>query len=183
MLKNDGYREAERRIELAQQQKSKTLYLGGLDLTDLPETIGFLELQYLNLSDNRLAQLPKEIGCLTQLEILDLYNNQLTEAPESLAAISSLKSLKALGLNRNQLKELPEVIISLTQLQMLDLNSNKLKELPKSLASLSQLNRIYLDYNPLNPDLAAAYLAAAWQGANYSHDTKAFLEYLRRKVE
>ncbi|NJM60379.1 MAG: hypothetical protein HC849_09565, partial [Oscillatoriales cyanobacterium RU_3_3] len=55
----------------------------------------------------------------------------------------------------------------------LDLSGLKLRELPEAIASLTQLPTLYLNNNPLNSDLAAAY----------QQGTKALFQYLRAKAE
>lgn len=57
-------------------------------------------LKYLNLSDNRLKELPLNIDKLAKLEWLDLSNNRLKELPPS---VCNLKNLKVLNLKNNRL--------------------------------------------------------------------------------
>lgn len=57
-------------------------------------------LKYLNLSDNRLKELPMNIDKLAKLEWLDLSNNRLKELPPS---VCNLKNLKVLNLKNNRL--------------------------------------------------------------------------------
>ncbi|WP_346292191.1 leucine-rich repeat domain-containing protein [Sphaerothrix gracilis] len=154
MARDEAYREAERRIEVARREGATELDLRSLKLTEGPELIGHLmNLQKLNLggdfwksSRNRLAELPEAIASLTQLQSLDLSGNQLTELPE---AIASLTQLQTLDLSANQLTELPETIASLTQLQTLNLSRNQLTELPEAIASLTQLQTLDLSANQL----------------------------------
>ncbi|WP_442947684.1 leucine-rich repeat domain-containing protein [Nostoc sp.] len=156
---------------IAYLTRLQTLNLSYNQLTQLPEAIAFLtQLQQLSLSYNQLTQLPEVIASLTQLQQLDLSYNQLTELPE---AITSLTQLQTLNLLCNELTILLEAITSLTQLQQLDLRNNQLTELPEAIASLTQLQGLYLDNNPFNPDLAAAY----------KQGTKAVLQYLRAQAQ
>ncbi|MEH2154441.1 leucine-rich repeat domain-containing protein [Nostoc sp.] len=162
-------------IELPEAIASLTglqqLFLQNNQLTQLPEAIASLTgLQVLNLDNNQLIELPEAIASLTGLQKLYLNNNQLTQLPET---ITSLTGLQTLFLSDNQLTELPEAIASLTGLQKLNLENNQLTELPKAIASLTQLQVLYLHYNPLNPDLAAAY----------EQGTETVFQYLRAKAE
>ena len=59
---------------------------------------------------------------------LDLSNNKLTELP---ATISHLKNLNSLKLANNQLNDLPPSIAILDKLESLDLSGNPLSEIPK----------------------------------------------------
>ena len=47
----------------------------------------------LDLSDNRLTELPGELGQLTNLTRLDLSHNQLTELPGELGQLTNLTRL------------------------------------------------------------------------------------------
>ncbi|NEQ30823.1 MAG: hypothetical protein F6K04_07455 [Leptolyngbya sp. SIO4C5] len=147
MARDEAYREAEKRIEVARQERATELDLSFMELTELPKAIASLtQLQTLGLSGNQLTELPEAIASLTQLQALDLSENQLTELPE---AIASLTQLQTLDLSGNQLRELPEAIASLTQLQVLDLSGNQLTELPEAIASLTQLQTLNLHFNQL----------------------------------
>ena len=115
-------------------------------LTELPKEIGNLtNLKELWFSDNQLTELPKEIGNLSNLTLLTLNDNQLTELPKE---IGNLSNLKELWLYRNQLTELPKEIGNLSNLTDLWLWDNQLKELPKEIGNLSNLTSILLWNNP-----------------------------------
>jgi hypothetical protein len=153
MLETEGDREAQQSIKQARRQRAKTLDLGHMQLTELPEAIASLtELQLLNLCANKLTELPEAIASLTELQVLNLCDNELRELPE---AITSLTQLQKLYLSNNKLTELPETIASLTQLQLLNLNNSQLTELPEAIASLTQLRELYLHNNQLRELLQA----------------------------
>ena len=53
------YREAKKRIDQAWRTRAKELDLDGMELTELPESLGQLtQLRELNLSSNQLTALP-----------------------------------------------------------------------------------------------------------------------------
>lgn len=58
------------------------------------------ELQYLNLSENRIKELPLNIDELNKLEWLDLSNNRLKDLPPS---VCNMSNLKLLNLKNNRL--------------------------------------------------------------------------------
>ena len=114
MTPEEGYREAERRIEEALQEGATELDLSNLALTEVPESIGQLtQLEKLVLggwskdSQNQLTGLPDEIANLTQLQELNLSYNQFIGLPD---AIANLTQLKELDLSENQLTGLPDAI-------------------------------------------------------------------------
>ena len=56
----------------------KTLYLGGNQLTSLPEGVGgMVRLKTLILTNNQLTSLPEGITALTGLKTMWLHNNPL----------------------------------------------------------------------------------------------------------
>jgi Leucine-rich repeat (LRR) protein len=85
---------AEDRVQAALSNKNNNLYLVGLALTSLPESLSKLtSLQSLDLSKNQLTSLPEWLGKLTSLQSLDLSHNPLTSLPESLSKLTSLQTL------------------------------------------------------------------------------------------
>jgi len=72
-----------------------------------------LNTKKLELSINKLSELPKEIGNLTNLQSLKLDFNELSELPKE---ISNLTNLQELDLSINELSELPKEIGKLTNL-------------------------------------------------------------------
>ncbi|MCJ7651770.1 MAG: leucine-rich repeat domain-containing protein, partial [Candidatus Lokiarchaeota archaeon] len=76
------------------------------------------------------------------LEYLDLSYNRLTSLPEY---ICDFKSLKSLYLSANQLTHLPDCIHNLKSLEFIDLRDNKLTLLPESIGKLKNLDSLLLD--------------------------------------
>eukprot|EP00469_Lotharella_globosa_P005689 CAMPEP_0167800904 /NCGR_PEP_ID=MMETSP0111_2-20121227/18068_1 /TAXON_ID=91324 /ORGANISM="Lotharella globosa, Strain CCCM811" /LENGTH=317 /DNA_ID=CAMNT_0007696371 /DNA_START=1 /DNA_END=954 /DNA_ORIENTATION=+ len=113
----------------------------------LPKEIGklyFLKRFYVN--NNQLRHLPMETGGLKHLEVLDLSGNNLKDLP---AQIGGLESIRSLGLRSNCLVSLPPTIGRLTSLQILDLDGNKLTSLPKEIGNLSSLLHAKISFNDL----------------------------------
>ena len=80
----------------------------------------------LNLSNNKLTQLPVEVWHLTRLTSLYLTNNKLTKLP---VEIGNLSQLTTLYLQNNKLTHLPVEIGHLTQLTILYLFNNPIENL------------------------------------------------------
>ncbi len=78
---------------------------GGLGLRG--SLVDLYQLERLDLHNNRLTELPKEIGNLQQLQSLSLTNNRLTELPKE---IGNLQQLQSLSLTNNRLLEIPKEI-------------------------------------------------------------------------
>ena len=100
----------------------------------------------IDVSDNRLASLPPEIGRLNNLSSLDVSNNRLTHLP---AEIGQLTNLDALSLGDNQIANLPAEIGRLARLKLLDLVGNDLALLPPELSQLSDTVELRLAHNDL----------------------------------
>lgn len=147
MTRDEAYQEAEQWIEQIRRDGATELDLGGMGLTELPQSLGTLtQLQTLDLSSNQLTMLPEWLGQLTQLQTLDLHANRLTGLPETLGNLTRLHSLI---LYHNQLTELSSWLGMLTRLQTLNLGNNQFTEMPESLRRLTQLQILYVWGNKL----------------------------------
>src|SRR3990167_2737230 len=124
-------------------------------------------LTFLDLSFNKLTQLPKSIGILEQIVELRLSNNQINSISDE---IGNLENLKFLDLSQNKIKELPvsfgKLIVlenlylnnnlltkcyfgELFSLKMIDLSSNQLTELP-DLTFLASMQKLYANHNRIS---------------------------------
>ena len=199
MARDEAYRKAEQKIEEARRSGAKELDLIGMDLTELPESLGQLtQLQKLNVHSNQLTALPESLGQLTQLKSLELHGNRLSALPEQLGGLTKVKVLRlgdsTLGENffgmlpgcirgmaqleelyasRCQLEVVPEWIGEFRFLKNLWLIKNAIQDVPSSVARIADLKNLKLDDNPLNPELAAAY----------EEGFDAVKRYLRAKAE
>jgi Leucine-rich repeat (LRR) protein len=179
----------------------KHLGLSGNQLEELPEGIFQLsQLQSLDLGYNRLENIPNSMCDLTRLETLEVIGNKLQSLPDSLTelrklkvlwlgefadegdgnplghvpeCIRSLKQLELLGLSNCSLTSLPDWLEELHSLKTLQVYANQLIDLPTSLGHLVNLKNFYLDGNPLDYDLSAAY----------EQGTEAIMQYLRARAE
>jgi len=69
------------------------LYIGGNNITSLPEDIGDLcqALRIISVNNAHLSSLPESLSNLPSLEVLDVSYNELTEIPTFLSKIESLR--------------------------------------------------------------------------------------------
>jgi internalin A len=100
----------------------------------------------LDLSRERIEELPEEIGQLTNLTSLNLHDALLKSLPDSIGRLINLTSL---NLDSTQLKSLPESIGQLTNLTSLNLDSTQLKSLPESIGQLTGLKSLSLRFTHL----------------------------------
>ncbi len=121
---------AEFNIGLSEGLGRGELDLSGLALTntDLVELMPLIQralpdLKVLNLDDNKLSELPPELGNFTALTALSVERNELTGVPEE---ISKLEKLEFLNLKNNRLTNMPNGIWIIENLKSPDLNNNPL---------------------------------------------------------
>lgn len=139
----------------------------------------FQNLEYLNLKNDHLVNIPKGFGNLKKLKVLDLSGNDFKLLPESLSELENLEEiflndekymdlenslliiknlpkLKILHLERDNLQEIPRNLIYLYNLEKLYLNDNSFKTVPTEVKELKHLNYIDLSNNKYrlnNPNL------------------------------
>jgi len=133
---------------------SEIISLTGLDYLDmincgvknLPEDFGdLLNIKELYLSDNQLSELPESISKLNNLKYINLDRNKFTEIP---APLSNNKTLKWLRLNGNQITNITS-FAGMENLKCLYLNNNKIQMLPSDISTLENLTDLSLARNQL----------------------------------
>jgi len=129
-------------------RRLKFLDLSSNELEFLPASVGELhELQTLNVGNNRMAELvdPSAIVCL---HVLDVSHNRLTELPDGICS-SQLSLLATILANNNELESLPEDLHELPSLRLLDVTANKLTEVPPVISECAKLKEFKFGNNPL----------------------------------
>lgn len=155
------------------------------DLTEFPAEIFDLadSLEVLNLSGNRLRDLPQDLTRLHKLRIIFCSDNRFTHVPEVLGQCTNLEmvgfkanqiahlSAKALPpklrwliLTDNRLQQLPAEMGACTNLQKLMLSGNRLQELPAELVACTRLELLRIAANRFErlPDWLLRLPRLAW---------------------
>jgi len=142
--------ESNRSFQLLLAGKSDKLELPGREQAQINKHIidRFPGLRKIDLSNNKLVEIPKEIGTLKKLEELDLQKNKIKKIP---IQIGELPCLEILQLNYNNLQEIPLAITILPRLRRLCLAYNKLENIPQySIAGMVTLEYLDIRENPLS---------------------------------
>ena len=134
---------------LRMSRQSSVLRLEGMNLSHFPPPLFNLShLSILSVSSNQIPAVPFQLfEVMRMLTDLDLSLNRIVDIPSS---ISLLASLKNLNLDRNDLLELPPTITELTNLCDLSCANNMIGVLPLQLALMTKLERLCAVGNDLN---------------------------------
>lgn len=116
-------------------------------LTDFPEEILDLAdtLEVLDLSGNRLSELPADFGRLHKLRILFCSNNLFTVLP---AVLGRCPLLEMVGFKANQIATIPPASLN-THLRWLILTDNCIAELPPQIGKCARMQKLMLAGNRL----------------------------------
>ncbi|CAD6194403.1 unnamed protein product [Caenorhabditis auriculariae] len=131
-------------LEMA--SKSRILQLKGSGLKKVPEEVEQLAeiIRTLDLSENKIREIPSFIGGFSQLKQLHFSNNVLESLPDE---IGQMKKLEILNLGGNKLKTLPDTIAGCTDLRSIDLSSNEFAVFPRALFCVMQIDFVNLNSN------------------------------------
>lgn len=119
---------------------SENLKTFPIEIFDLADT-----LEFLDLSNNSLCEIPKEISRLKKLKIAFFSFNNFKSVPSE---FKECENLYMLGLKANQIDSFDEDILPLS-ISWLILTDNKLKTLPNSIGKLTKLQKFPLAGNEL----------------------------------
>jgi len=104
-----------------------------------------LALRNVDASNNRVREIPREIGNCVNVTRLVMTKNVLEGLP---VQIGQLTRLKTLIIDDNRLVEIPESVGSMAALATLSVRGNALKTLPSSLARCASLKTVRVSRNP-----------------------------------
>ncbi len=111
------------------------------EIFDLSDT-----LELLDLSGNKLSELPNDFGRLKKLRILFLSGNKFTEIPQVLAECPDLTMI---GFKSNQITLWPEDAMP-AKVRWLILTDNRIEKLPDSIGKLKYLQKLMLAGNQIS---------------------------------
>jgi len=116
-----------------------------LNVDECEDQSGHTTLTTLRLADNDLWRV--DVSAWKALRVLDLSGNRLREVPSRLAALPHLREI---DLSRNELRELSDdALNNCAGLEEVNLRGNRLRRLPRSLTSLRSLRRLDVSENDL----------------------------------
>ncbi len=136
-----------KRRDIRRLAKVEDVLLAGNGIKKLPDNVGVLQCESLNLSKNQLSTLPKSFAELKQARYLIFYDNAFETIPEELAGF---KNLKHLDFYKNKITEIPDFIGDMDNLQQLFLSFNQIEEIPDTLRNLKRLKYFYIHHNELH---------------------------------
>lgn len=156
-------------ISITEAEEIKSLMVNAIGIKSIVGIEIFKNLIMLDISNNEIKEIPKELEALQNLRILIINNNQITDLDPGItnlinlevldasnnkinkisAEIAKLTKLEQLQLQNNMIKELPDGISALISLEMLVLEGNMIEKLPKKIGELSNLTILDLGKNKL----------------------------------
>ena len=146
-------------------------HLSQAKLKEISKLIGCVSnLKKIYLERNQLEALPEEMSRLSELSLVYLQNNTFVEFPKVLLRCPNISGI---FISNNQIESLPPEIGNCKNLTILAVSNNRLTTLPRELLQLQQLKYLFLDNNPWNfstipaeffdPEVAPAVIYQALQ--------------------
>lgn len=129
---------------LPRAKEIRALKLDHNDILMIPPSISlFVNLLSLDLSNNHIKHIPKELVSLRNLRTLLVKSNGMTCAaiPKDFGRLSSLEVLNCSG---NIFETIPPQFTELSKLKFLYLGGNRISELPNSIRNMHRLVLCYL---------------------------------------
>lgn len=121
------------------------LVFKNLDLEELPDDLGMMNITSLTLINTKLKKLPTNLS-RSLISGIAIINSELTEIPAEIAQLS--ETINFLQIDGSHIKTLPAEIGKLTKLVNLRINNSELTSLPDVFQSLSKVSRMEFSNNP-----------------------------------
>ena len=118
-------------------------------LTELPWNIrdSICLYERMNVSFNAITELPSVLPLrLPHLSHLDISHNRLTDLPESFGLLFHLRTIY---LSHNRLRALPKSFVHLVKLEKIDLSYNVLRQLVDDFGDMESLSKLNVSNNKL----------------------------------
>ncbi|XP_032664524.1 leucine-rich repeat-containing protein 40-like isoform X3 [Odontomachus brunneus] len=132
-------------------RNTKLLSLAGQNLVELPGEVLAdaveASVTTVDLSRNKLAELPDEMAEIVTVTDLKLISNLLTRLPEWIG--EKYKYLQTLDISKNYLESLPLSISCLKYLRYIDLSFNRFEELPETVYDVVSLESLSANDNKI----------------------------------
>jgi hypothetical protein len=142
--------------ELPRLHKLRILFCSDNQFTQLPEVLGQCpQLSMVGFKANQISRVPAA-ALPPALRWLILTDNRISELPAEIGRCSALQKLMLSG---NQLQALPPELANCRQLELLRVAANQLTVLPDWLLALPRLSWLAYAGNPLCESREAAALA------------------------
>jgi hypothetical protein len=142
--------------DLTRLHRLRVIFCSDNRFTHVPEVLGECPLlDMVGFKANRITHLPAA-SLPKQLRWLILTDNRLGELPAELGQRGRLQKLMLAG---NRLQHLPEQMQALTRLELLRISANRFEELPEWLYTLPRLAWLAFAGNPVSDAVEAAAIA------------------------
>jgi len=123
------------------------LELSSNKLSELPDDLEELQfLRTVGLKYNQLKRMPAVLSRLPQLMVLEMSGNQISQVPETIGTMSMLKELNVGG---NMITKVSDALCHLPKLEVLLLDNNRLEMLPEDIGELSSLVKLDFSNNTI----------------------------------
>nr|XP_031826969.1 leucine-rich repeat-containing protein 40-like [Nomia melanderi]XP_031826970.1 leucine-rich repeat-containing protein 40-like [Nomia melanderi] len=140
-------------------QSTKLLSLAGQNLTELSQEVlenaCKADVSTVDLSRNKLSELPDQLSIIERVDDLKLTSNQLNSIPEWIG--EKYKYLQTLDLSKNLLESLPSNLGLLKYLREINISFNRYKEIPQSIYAIEPLE-IFIANDNLITDIDVSSL-------------------------
>mmetsp|Transcript_48188 Transcript_48188/g.108303 ORF Transcript_48188/g.108303 Transcript_48188/m.108303 type:complete len:1031 (+) Transcript_48188:40-3132(+) len=154
----------------------EVLNLANNNIGFLPKDFVLPSLQHLDLSNNHLESLPDGIlESKDHLQSLEVSHNRLVQLPGEAGGFV-FPNMRKLFVSFNLLEHLPVTIGECKELRKIRMVENKVRELPESILKLweklgGHLEEFLVDRNPLvKPSITAFHMESAIDGVNRAFD-------------
>ncbi|MCH1920679.1 leucine-rich repeat-containing serine/threonine-protein kinase [Shewanella sp. A3A] len=144
--------------DLPKLSKLKVIFCSQNDFTELPQVLGRCEsLSMVGFKSNQIVDVPPA-ALPAKLRWLILTDNRVQQLPDNIGACVELQKLMLAG---NQLTSLPDTLANCHKLELIRLAANRLEHLPQWLFTLPRLTWLAYAGNPVSAQLEAQALNAA----------------------